>query len=368
MTLLKRISATLVAAAASALIAPAAAFADSGSVLHRGDKVLVAVFNHPELTTGPMTPLTVGNDGNVSVPGAGTIPAAGATLAAFNDRIRAALARFIRQPVVDVQRVGEGQSIFVAGGPGGVLAFSPGETLLAALGQLTIGLGVDLRNVGILRNGVKLGTYDVPNLRAAGETGPALMPGDELQLPSKPVTVTVSGAVVQPGLTYVDKTEPLSAALSQVGGLQTDANTGDVVLIRNGVRKSYALGSETLGEPGQPGDQLIVQHAARVEVFGMVEKSGQATLRSDKSLLAALYQLGGPNRFGDLKHVTVTHEGVQSMFDITRLAHGDLTQNPTLADGDVVFIPEGYKVDFRGIFQTLLYGVGAANAGQRLHP
>jgi protein involved in polysaccharide export with SLBB domain len=357
----RRLFASSLTALCVSLLPCVSALAENGSLLHRGDKLTVTVFNHPELSVAPTNPLVVGSDGTVSVPGVGLVPAAGATLAAVSTRVTNGLAKFLRRPVVDVQLVGEGGSLFVSGGPGGVLVYAPGETLMAALGQLTIGLGVNLRAVGVVRNGTELGTYDIPRLRVAGETGPALMPGDEIQLPGKPITVSVSGAVTTPAIAYLDRNEPLSSALSQAGTPTPDANTGDVILIRDGVRNSYALGSPTLSAPGQAGDQLIVQRAPRVDVTGMVEHSGQAVLRTDQTLLAALYQLGGPNRFGDVRHVIVTHEGARETYDITRLTHGDLSQNPKLADGDIVFVPEGRKVDFRGIFQTVLYGAGAAH-------
>ena len=38
--------------------------------------------------------------------------------------------------------------------------------------------------------------------------------------------------------------------------------------------------------------------------------------------------------------------------------HGDTSQNPQLKDGDVVFVPEGHKVDSKSIFQSILGGVG----------
>jgi hypothetical protein len=47
------------------------------------------------------------------------------------------------------------------------------------------------------------------------------------------------------------------------------------------------------------------------------------------------------------------HQGVKSEYNIVKLAHGDLSQNPTLHDGDTVFVPEGYKTDWGQVFQGL---------------
>jgi hypothetical protein len=35
------------------------------------------------------------------------------------------------------------------------------------------------------------------------------------------------------------------------------------------------------------------------------------------------------------------------------LTFGDMSQNPTLKDGDSVFLPEGHKVDFSSVFYSL---------------
>jgi hypothetical protein len=37
--------------------------------------------------------------------------------------------------------------------------------------------------------------------------------------------------------------------------------------------------------------------------------------------------------------------------------HGDMTQNPQLRDGDLVFVPEGHKVDYSQILQSIVNAV-----------
>ncbi|MDB5027035.1 MAG: hypothetical protein JWO66_724, partial [Candidatus Eremiobacteraeota bacterium] len=65
------------------------------------------------------------------------------------------------------------------------------------------------------------------------------------------------------------------------------------------------------------------------------------------------YQAGGPNKWGDIRHVAVMHAGARTEYDITALSHGARNENPTLGDGDTVFVPEGHKVDFQAVFSAL---------------
>jgi hypothetical protein len=69
--------------------------------------------------------------------------------------------------------------------------------------------------------------------------------------------------------------------------------------------------------------------------------------------LDALYEAGGPERSGNLRSVAVLHNGQRLEYDITKLTHGSHDQNPSLSDGDTVFVPEGHKFDFSSLFQAL---------------
>jgi polysaccharide export outer membrane protein len=91
-----------------------------------------------------------------------------------------------------------------------------------------------------------------------------------------------------------------------------------------------------------------------VQVNGLVARPGPVALQNDFTLLGAINTAGGINKYANIKNVQVTRDGVSERYDITKLTFGDESQNPTLRDGDVVFVPEGHKIDFGPIFQTLL--------------
>jgi protein involved in polysaccharide export with SLBB domain len=70
------------------------------------------------------------------------------------------------------------------------------------------------------------------------------------------------------------------------------------------------------------------------------------TLKSNFSLVSALYTAGGPAKYANLHNVQVVQDGgARSSYDIVRLVKGDLSQNATLHDGDLVFVPQGSTFD-----------------------
>lgn len=347
----------------------------AATTLHPGDKVSVTVYNHPELTAAP----TVDSTGRISVPLAGLVNAENLSPRQLGHNIATKLSPYVRQVAVDVQLVSQGQNIFVVGGPGGVLTYAPGETLTAALTQIQQGGpaqtpgastdptlsaahnlqtgsygSVDLHHVVIKRDGRSLPVIDAAALIAQGNPGPALQPDDTIKLVDKPIAVAVKGEVKDPGVAHLDTTEPLSNALLQVGGADAvNARTG-FVLTRNGSEQVVTASSPEYRAPAQPGDSIYVAHASRVGVVGQVYRPGDVMLHGDSSLLSAIYYAGGPTSYGDIKHVGVLHDGREQQYDVTKLTHGSPSENPELADGDTVFVPEGHKIDFASIFRNLI--------------
>lgn len=358
-------------AALTVIAAMLSAGAAMATTLHPGDHVSVTVYNHPELA---VTSAPLDSTGHVSVPIAGLVDAANVSPITLADRIARRLAPFVRKPAVDVQLVAQGQNIFIAGGPGGILPYSPGETLAGALAQIEQGVGsnsttpadpsqiaarslqygsVDLHHVVIERDGHDLTTIDAAGLTAGGNSGPALQPDDTIELAQKPIAVAVRGDVKQPGIAHLDADEPLSNAVLQVGGADETSSSVEFVLTRGATQSVVTTSSPIYRAPAQSGDTIYVPHGERIGVVGQVEKPGSVLLQGDGSLLSALYFAGGPSKYGDIRHVGVIHQGVQQTYDVTKLTHGAPDANPQLADGDTVFVPEGHKIDFSLLFQAI---------------
>ena len=346
-----------------ALCAPAFA------AVHAGDELAVTVYNHPELSGT----VTVEASGALSLPLAGTIDVRGLELPQIAQRIDAALVAYVRNPAVDVKMAAQNPVIYVTGGPGGVLKYQPGERLSDGIADLAAGAAaaeratpstptsatalehtrIDLQRVSVQRDGSILGTYDTVALASRGDGGPTLLPGDTIVLVDKPNAVRILGDVTHPGMTYLSDTETLADAVNQAGGVTPTAATGRLALQRNGTTEVVSLGDAVMQQPALSGDTLIVPTAPRVNVVGLVEKPGPVVLKTDFTLVNAIYDAGGPTKLGNLAKVTVTHDGTSHVYDAAALAHGDTSQNPMLADGDTVFVPEGNKSDFSGFLQSI---------------
>jgi protein involved in polysaccharide export with SLBB domain len=251
------------------------------------------------------------------------------------------------------------------------LKYAPGESLTAAVTELVAPKGVDasasgdpfasvahsrldLHRIRVERDGATLGTYDVVSLAAHGNAGPLLQPGDTIAFENKPSAVRILGAVKTPGTAYVSSDESLTNAIEESGGILDTAATSHVLLQRGGTTQSLSLGDSILSAPAVDGDVLTVPTAPRISVVGVVAKPGVVALKTDFSLLNAIYQAGGPLKQGDLAHVSVIRSGAITRYDVSALVHGDTSQNPVLSDGDVVFVPQGKtSFDFFAVLQAV---------------
>ncbi len=361
---------------AASIVTPAAA------AVHPGDRVAVLVYNHPELSEQT----TVDGSGKISLPLAGGVDTTNLDPAQIAARVRYALKPYVRKAAVDVQLVTQAGSVFVAGGPGGVLAYSPGENLAGALAQLRAQAAavnnvaleppasselengrIDLQHVQIVRDGAVIGPLDATSSGLGNGGAAILRSGDTIQLQNKPIVVTVRGEVKAPGVAYLNPTDSASAALAQAGGALPSSATNGITIDRGGLTHHVALGSPEFSEPAQTGDVIFVPRAPVVGVVGMVVKPGDVTLTNDRTLLSALYAAGGVQQWADLKKVRVLHRGSPTTYDVTALIHGDVSQNPPLDDGDTVFVPEGRKIDWTPLFAGLGTALGVANRLIPLH-
>ncbi|MGP6190481.1 MAG: polysaccharide biosynthesis/export family protein [Vulcanimicrobiaceae bacterium] len=362
----------------------ALAAASPQTILHPGDKIIVTVYNHPELTTQPAQPAVIDASGRLWMPVAGLVDATNLTPDQLSTKIEDHLRPYVKKPAVNVSLVAQAQSIFLTGAAGGVYPYTPGETLLGALTVVqqsistsspTVAGGLvdpsqvaahelqngslELHHVVIRRDGRDLPPVDATALLASGEPGPALQPDDTIELGFRPIAVTVSGDVRQSGVAHLDSGQPISDALRQLGGEDEATATDRFELTRDGKKEIVTKSTASYREPAQDGDVVYVPPGIHVGVVGQVAAPTRVLLQGDQTLLSAIYFAGGPTKYGDIKHVRLLHDGTQKEYDVTALTHGGDGQeanNPRLADGDTVFVPEGHKIDFSSVFQAIIAG------------
>ena len=327
------------------------------ATIHAGDKLQVTVFNHADLSAQ----VAVAGDGSIALPVAGDVVIEGLDANAAAARITKALAPYLRYPAVNVRILQQGSSVFFSGSQIGSQPYQPGETLGAALGAFmsqkpadaAVTGSTDLRNVRLERDGNVIGTYDLESLTRSGDAGPRLQPNDTVLVANKPVRVTIRGDIKNPGPVYLYPGDTLSQALSQGGGFPPTASLANITLARGGAERIVSSASETFKAPAQDGDILTLAPAPRVNVVGMVTTPGQIVLTSDATLLSALYLAGGPTKYANLKSVTINRVSESKTYNISGLTHGDLSGNVPLQDGDVVFVPEGRKMESGAFFSAL---------------
>jgi protein involved in polysaccharide export with SLBB domain len=364
----------------AALVSSTTGVIEAASILHPGDKIDIVVYTHPDLSST----VTIAANGTISLPAAGSIRAEGLTPDELAQNIETRLAPMVKMVSVRVALDAQSQNIFVAGGPGGVLIYEPGESLVNILDRLQFSPTqraqqsaqvarevngyvqqvssapldifdgpIDFTRVSILRDGKQLGPYDVIALRDAGDRGPALVPDDTIELVNKPVAVHVRGDVSQPGTAYLNVNDPLERAVQQVGGTTETSSQTALTLVRAGQPQVASLGSAVFAAPAVSGDEVIVKRAPRVDVYGTVVHPGDTYLRGNETLVAAIYNVGGPDRYANLKAVQVFHNGVKTEYNLAHLQKGHEGDNPPLVDGDVVFVPQGSTIDASLIFQAI---------------
>ncbi len=359
----------------------AAAVPVLATTIHAGDSVYVTVWNHPELSKQ----VAVDADGNVRIPLSGAVAVGGLDENAAARKVADALRPFVVYPAVSIETTIQGTTLFVSGGPVGVLKYQPGETLEAAIADemaatnapapqsldqfgasltrvndasASIRSRIDLHAVRVERDGKAVGTYDTVALSTHGDAGPVLEPGDEIVFRYKPIEVRVAGDVSQPGLTYLSPDQSISDAVSQAGGLLPSSASNHIQFERDGRTQYLALGDPLFSLPAHDGDVVTVPTAPRVTVVGLVINPGVVSLKNDSTLLSAVYSAGGPARFADLRNVKIVNANSKTSYDITALTHGDTSQNPTLHDGDTVLVPRNHEINLDPFF-GLLGGIAA---------
>jgi protein involved in polysaccharide export with SLBB domain len=181
-----------------------------------------------------------------------------------------------------------------------------------------------------------------------------LQPGDIILLAAKPVHVDVRGDIKTPGTSYLSEGDTLAQAVAQAGGFASTTSMNAILLRRNGTEKIVSSAGPEFNGPARNGDVIVLRPAPHVSVVGMVEKPGDALLQNDASLMSALYQAGGPAQHADLAHVKITRAGQEHTYNISRLMHGDVSQNVPVYDGDVIVVPKGRTgINFDAILGTL---------------
>lgn len=240
--------------AAVQLPAELASYKPESYQIHPGDTILVTVWDHPELTTpagNQQQAITNGRlvqpDGTFFYPYAGKINVSGMTIEQLRSTLAERLARYLRNPQLDVNVVGFGSRVALQG------AFTdttPQEfttvplTLSQAIGRGRINVEqADLAGFVLTRDGRDY-PLDLDALNRDGKLAQDiyLKPGDRLFLPfNDRKEVYVVGEVLRPqALNFKTTDMTLTQALGRTGGLNPISAKGGAVYVIRGVENMQA--------------------------------------------------------------------------------------------------------------------------------
>jgi len=337
------------------------------------DVIAVNVLGHPEFSGEFLVP----SDGSLTLPSAGRVKAAGMTLDGLAAEVTNRLKARLRSPEVTValkaQRM---QRIYVLGevkAPG-QYDVKPGWRIaeaIAASGGLAPLTEPSDCEVIVLRHST--GLKEIKNLgdviRGDSEANLPIESGDVLTIDSgETFPVYVMGKVKNPGLYKARTAEAgVMAVLALAGGTAEDAAVGSVrVTHLSGESETVDLSAAIVGGEEapvfklQPGDLVLVPEAtARVAVLGYVTQPGFYALKDGETLTLtdALGLARGADKRAEMGSIAVirSDEGKQQklVFNLNSfLKNGDISQNPEIRPGDVVYVPETKKLDWDTILRS----------------
>ena len=231
----------------------------------------------------------------------------------------------------------------------------------------------DLANVYLSRSGGDERRYDLQGFKERGDASqnPLVEPGDRICV-GRPAgaecgSCRVSGAVTNPGSYQLGSSE------RRVGDLIEEVGRWDESANPSGARLLRADGSEIQVDLTQldedpwssanvvlkDGDELFVpRNGTEVHVLGGVFKPGRYMVASGTTLLEAISAAGGLSDaavLGSCAVIRTEPEPERISVDLQLLIkQGDMSQNPTLRDRDVVFVPvQGARASSKATFQSV---------------
>lgn len=350
--------------------------------LQPGDILTVSVINFSNLSTD----VTVAPDGTVTVPLLDPVSVLGMT----TDKVAQALAtkwkKYVINPSVTViLKEKHEQNVFVSGfvkNPGPV-TYIPGMHLLQSLSEAGGPLvEADLTKVTVTHKDGTKETVDLshPATKEGTSADIVLADQDNIIVPQNHFEVSVVGQVAKPGsVPYVDQMTVLDA-ITAAGGVLTDsADLDSATLTHEGVDEKIDLtallkhGDMSANRKLADGDRILVPEAyKRVYVFGDVARPGYQDYKPGDRIIDALNNAGlqpdAAVQKVNLIHVDKTkNTATMRVVSLQNfLWHGDISGNPPIEPGDVLYIPEK-RIPFKP--ETIIgamAGLNFINTGTRI--
>lgn len=353
---------------------PAQASAPADYVLGPEDVITVLVQRHPEFSGDFPIPTS----GIVDLPAVGSLNMNGLTVAQVKDFVESRLKTRLRSPEVSVfLKMPRMKRVYLFGDVKAPSAYDykPGWRLvesLSAAGGLNLGLQPQDVTVTVLRsNGERLTIPLSDALTGDPDKDVIIQPGDVVTVQSiEMFPVYVTGQVKLPGLVRLrrDNTTVMQA-IAIAGGMLPEASTANVTVTHlNGqsekinLSPSFMEGKNVPAPHLQSGDLIVVPELqSHIAVLGLVKQPNFFPLEDGRTIRitdAISMANGADSKRARLSKVGLVRieDGKEKhyVYDVGRyLSKGDLSQNPVLKPGDVVYVPETNTPDWANLLSGL---------------
>lgn len=209
-------------------------------------------------------------------------------------------------------------------------------------------------------------TISVPPSPKAGDPPVVLQAGDTVYVEEKgQMRVTVLGEVKRPGEQILASGGTLAVAVTEAGGATEIGSLRNVQLYRHGeVTTIDAIGPNgelsASSTPLEPGDMILVpQNRRTFYVFGEVNHPGRKLIddRRPLHLADALSSADGLSPRGTYRRIVVLRPDkagklIPHQYNFDEYAkHGDLSANPEILPGDVVYVSTPRGLNFTSIVE-----------------
>jgi len=289
---------------------------------------------------------------------------------------------------------GEAQADLLLG-PGDVLSidaiellpvFVMGDVKNPGMYELRAGLGVvqalaqaggliipqDEAHAIVIRGTQEVATVDLKAALVDGNSraNVSLQRGDVLRVSSlRSLCITVAGRVQHPGTYQLKNGDGIVESLTAAGGTLDNAALSHISLVHlSGVTENVNIapamlnGDVSANRRIQSGDLVLVPEVtAQITVIGFVNQPGTFLLPEGRQLTlveAIGLAKGAAAKRSSIGKIAVLRMGKEQqqrmIIDVARyLKTGDLTQNPVIKSGDIIYVPETSRPDWEQIFQTI---------------
>ena len=373
----RALMALLMVIAAAFVFASTATAADQSNDYKLGpeDAITVTVVDHPEFSGDFYVPA----EGTVTFPGAGALIVSDKTISELETNLKTRLvARGLRDPEVYVTvKIPRPLEVHVLGSVNkpGAYPLKPGWRIteaLSAAGGLVLGIEPADCTVHVLQtNGTKNSVSLQEALRGSETSNLVLQAGDVMTVESvETFPVYVMGKVRSPGLYNIRKNSAtVLSAITVAGGTLDDAALSKVTVTHlTGESETANLIQVTLdGKEKSPvalrsGDLIVVPDStAKFAILGSVNAPGFFQIKENQTVMLSdaigMAKGADPKNASLNKIAIVRTEGgkeERKIYDFGKFAKsGDMSQNPQIQSGDIVFVPSHGGMDLDRVFGRL---------------